>query len=106
MWSVSGNNWRQDSKSARCAHSGQRLDLKPAGSEAAVEAPGETGKVRVFFMGVYGPGARQPLAAMARILPGLRICLTFVLGALLFCAIAIAAPNGGGKAAAGQAKDA
>jgi DmsE family decaheme c-type cytochrome len=52
-----------------------------------------------------GPVTELPCRAVPRRSQGLRACLTFILGASAFCAIALAAPATGAKPA-GQAKDA
>jgi DmsE family decaheme c-type cytochrome len=53
-----------------------------------------------------GPVAKLPSGAVPRRLSGLRACLIFILGAIIFCVVAIASPASGSKPAGGQAKDA
>jgi DmsE family decaheme c-type cytochrome len=61
-------------------------------------------KEAVFFMQTDGSVSKLPSDATSRWWLGLRSCLIFILGAIVFCAIAIAAPKGAGTPA--QAKDA
>ncbi len=52
-----------------------------------------------------GPVAKLPSGAIPRKSSGLRACLTLILGAAFFCAVSLAAPAPGAKAAGSQAKD-
>lgn len=52
------------------------------------------------------PVAKLPSGAVPRALSGLRACLIFILGAIVFCVVAIAAPASSAKPAAGQTRDA
>src|SRR6266700_3086170 len=56
---------------------------------------------RYFFMHNCGPETKTAGRATRRMQPRLRTCLIFILGAVVFCAIAIAAP----AKPAGQSKD-
>lgn len=50
-------------------------------------------------MQIQGTVARDTARSARRMWPTLRVCLTFILGAIVFCAIAIAAPRAGAKPA-------
>ena len=52
------------------------------------------------------PVAKFPNGAIPRKSPGLRACLTLILGAVFFCAYSLAAPAPGAKATSAQVKDA